>query len=181
MSWRIRLVTIRFPLQPRGYEAVKLPSMFRRLALFLFGRFEKSRDGQKMPVQTAALPWRRDSKGGIEILLVTSRSSGKWIPPKGWPMRGKSLAEAAAIEAYEEAGVEGRVASRPIGDFPRTKNHRLLGRIQFLVKVHPLEVTRELDAWPERSQRERRWFEQEEAAQAVGSPELAALIRRFDP
>jgi ADP-ribose pyrophosphatase YjhB (NUDIX family) len=48
-----------------------------------------------LPIQTGALPWRLAPKNGIEVLLVTGRRSGKWTIPKGWPMPGKSLAEAA--------------------------------------------------------------------------------------
>ena len=63
--------------------------------------------GEKL--QTGALPWRRAKGDQLEILLVTGRLSGRWIVPKGWPMRGKTMAKAAAQEAYEEAGVRGKV------------------------------------------------------------------------
>ena len=60
--------------------------------------------------QVAALPWRRDAKGRLVVLLVTSRTNHKWMLPKGWPMPGKSDPETASIEAHEEAGVSGEVA-----------------------------------------------------------------------
>ena len=67
--------------------------------------------------QVAALPWRRGADGGVEILLVTSRETRRWVTPKGGRMPGKTDAEAAAQEALEEAGVEGRVADEPVGSF----------------------------------------------------------------
>jgi 8-oxo-dGTP pyrophosphatase MutT (NUDIX family) len=94
-------------------------------------------------------------------------------------MRGKTLAEAAAIEAFEEAGVEGTVSPDAIGEFSRMKTHPLLGRIECVVTVHSLKVTRDLGDWPEQSQRRRQWFKWGDAARAVDSPELAALIRSF--
>lgn len=156
-----------------------LPATMRRLGLSLLGRFERSAEGEDLPLQAAALPWRRGAKGDIELLLVTSRSSGKWIPPKGWPMRGKTLAEAAQIEAYEEAGVRGQISDVPCGTFQRSKNHRALGPTRFLIKLYPLEVTEELKAWPEQAQRKRRWFARDAAAEAVEPAELAALLRAF--
>lgn len=59
--------------------------------------------------QYAALCFRYADGGTIEILLVTSRTSGRWIIPRGWPMKRKKPHQAAAIEAWEEAGVRGRV------------------------------------------------------------------------
>ena len=71
----------------------------------------------EVPIQTGALPWRLAPKNGIEVLLVTGRRSGRWSIPKGWPMPGKSLAEAAEQEAFEEAGVKGTIDPNPIGTF----------------------------------------------------------------
>lgn len=162
-----------------GAVQLKQPSALSRFWLWASGRLEHGSEGDTTAVQAAALPWRLSIHHEIEIMLVTSRTSGRWIPPKGWPMRGKTLAEAAAIEAFEEAGVEGTVSHEAIGEFSRMKTRPLSGRIECLVMVHPLKVTRDLDEWPERSQRRRRWFKWEDAAAAVDSPELAALIRRF--
>ncbi len=96
-------------------------------------------------------------------------------------MQGKSLAEAAAQEAFEEAGVEGRIASEPIGRFTHVKRHAVLGPAKMSVIVHPLAVERELADWPERRERTRRWFGREEAARSVTSEELRALIRSIAP
>ena len=68
--------------------------------------------------QFAALPWRLCEGGTREIMLPTSRGAGRWVIPKGWPIKGRKPAEAAAREAYEEAGLIGHiVGKRPIGNF----------------------------------------------------------------
>lgn len=129
-----------------------------------------------LPIQTGALPWRLAGKGSIEVLLVTGRRSGRWTIPKGWPMPGKSLAEAAAQEAFEEAGVRGTVDPRPIGNFHHVKQLVAIGELQVNVLVHRLWVDQELEKWPELRQRKRKWFKIKEAAKRVDSPELSALI-----
>lgn len=133
------------------------------------------KDGD-LPIQTGALPWRLGPKNGIEVLLVTGRRSGRWTIPKGWPMHGKTLAEAAALEAYEEAGVEGTIDPRPIGSFRHRKQVLMVGDIEVSIVVHPLWVDKQLEKWPELGQRKRKWFRAKDAAKRVDSPELGALI-----
>lgn len=96
--------------------------------------------------------------------------------PKGWPIPGLTLAKAAAQEAFEEAGIEGAVDQTPIGSFRHTKQHLTLGLFDVSIVVHPLAVERELAEWPERSQRERKWFSIKQAATSVDSDELKQLI-----
>jgi 8-oxo-dGTP pyrophosphatase MutT (NUDIX family) len=135
-----------------------------------------TREQKKLPLQTGALPWRLGAGNGIEVLLVTGRRSGRWTIPKGWPMLGKSLAEAAAQEAYEEAGVEGTIDPKPIGNFRHVKQLFAFGQLEVTIIVHPLWVDRELPKWPELGQRRRKWFSVKEAAKRVDSRELSALI-----
>lgn len=132
----------------------------------------------ELPIQTGALPWRLAPKNGIEVLLVTGRRSGRWTIPKGWPMKGKTLAEAAALEAYEEAGVKGTIDPRPIGTYRHRKQALVVGDLEVNIVVHPLWVDRELEKWPELGQRRRKWFRAKDAAKRVASPELGALIRQ---
>ncbi|OYX36328.1 MAG: hypothetical protein B7Y99_02195 [Caulobacterales bacterium 32-69-10] len=128
-------------------------------------------------MQYAALPYRR--QGGLEILLVTSRETKRWVIPKGWPMKGKKPYAAAAREALEEAGVTGRVDKAALGAFPYLKQLANGAPAPCLVRVFALEVTKERSRWHEMAQRERRWFPVEDAAAAVDEPELADLIRDF--
>jgi 8-oxo-dGTP pyrophosphatase MutT (NUDIX family) len=119
----------------------------------------------------AALCWRR-AAAGIEVLLITARRSGRWIVPKGHPIRGLPVHEAAAREAWEEAGVQGRVNPAPLG------RYRPGG---FVVQLHPLEVAQMLDDFPEAGQRLRLWLPPDKAAARVADPGLAALISGFRP
>jgi 8-oxo-dGTP pyrophosphatase MutT (NUDIX family) len=143
-----------------------------------------SRAGESaVPVQSGALPWRvkRGKKADKkpEVLLVTGRRSGRWMIPKGWPMAGKTLADSAAQEAFEEAGIKGRIEPEPIGTFRHVKQHVLFGEMEVDIQVHPLTVERELKDWPERGERLRKWFKLDEAAERVDSDELRELIVEF--
>jgi 8-oxo-dGTP pyrophosphatase MutT (NUDIX family) len=129
-------------------------------------------------LQVAALPYRRDDSGRISVMLVTSRETRRWVIPKGWTMPGRRKRDAAAREAFEEAGVKGRVGSKAVGSFTYFK--RRAGHFELVfVKVYPLRVEHELDRWPEKDQRERGWFSPEEAARLVMEPGLSALLERF--
>ena len=129
--------------------------------------------------QVAALPWRR-SAGGIEILLVTSRETRRWVTPKGGRMVGKTDAEAAALEALEEAGVEGRTAETPIGAFRYLKVLKRRAPRWCVVVLHALEVEVEHPTWHEQAERERAWVSREEAVRRVDEPDLKALIATFE-
>jgi 8-oxo-dGTP pyrophosphatase MutT (NUDIX family) len=126
-------------------------------------------------MQFGALPVRlRD--GQPVVLLVTSRDTGRWVIPKGWPMPGRSREQAAATEAFEEAGVRGRITGRCIGGYSYWKqyrNHRML----CTVDVFLMRVDEELTRWPEKRQRLRHWFTPEEAATLVEEQVLAEMIR----
>lgn len=128
------------------------------------------------PIQTGALPWRLGRKQRIEVLLVTGRRSRQWTIPKGWPMLGKSLSEAAAQEAFEEAGVSGLIDAEPIGAFDHTKQHLPAGTLDVRILVHAMSVEREFPEWPEFGQRRRKWFSVKAAAKLVQSDELRMLI-----
>jgi 8-oxo-dGTP pyrophosphatase MutT (NUDIX family) len=126
--------------------------------------------------QYAAIPVRFNGDGGLEILLLTSRRSGRWIIPKGWPMRKVAPGTAAAREAYEEAGIEGLIRPRaPVGNYRYAKSLET-GNLPVKVEVFLLWVERQLDTWPEQAERETRWFSPEEAAEQVAEPELAPLL-----
>jgi 8-oxo-dGTP pyrophosphatase MutT (NUDIX family) len=137
-----------------------------------------SEEGAPTGRQLAALPYRWTA-AGLEVALVTSRETGRWVIPKGWPMVGLTRWEAAAQEAREEAGRVGEIEQTPVGAYEYLKRRPTRGDILCQVDVFPLQVAREEADWPERPQRQRRWFAPAEAADAVDEPELKALIRRF--
>ena len=109
-------------------------------------------------------------------MLITSRDTGRWVVPRGNPIGGLSPAESAAQEAFEEAGIRGALGSAPLGSYHYDKRRRNGAITRTEVQLFRLTVAEELDDWPERGQRERRWFSPQEAAQAVDEPELKALI-----
>lgn len=127
--------------------------------------------------QIGALPFQREPGGETMVLLVTSRESRRWVIPKGWPMKGRKPYEAAAREAYEEAGLVGQIGKRPLGFYFYEKRLKNRDSVLCQVKVFPLEVRKQLARWPEQHQRELRWFSPTEAAEAVNEPGLAAIIR----
>jgi 8-oxo-dGTP pyrophosphatase MutT (NUDIX family) len=128
-------------------------------------------------LQYAALPFRRRANLHIEIMLITSRDTGRWLIPKGWPEPGLSPQDAAAREAQEEGGLVGRISDRAIGSFHYEKRLPDGSSVTCKVDVFVLEVEQQLRAWPERDERSRRWFAWEEAAEVVQEPELQTLIR----
>lgn len=129
--------------------------------------------------QYAALPWRRGADAVIEVILLTSRDTGRWVIPKGWPVRGLSPAQSAAHEAQEEGGLVGRMEELSIGRYHYNKRLSDGSSVLCMVEVFALEVERQLESWPERKERRTQWFPPEEAAAAVDEPELAALIREL--
>jgi 8-oxo-dGTP pyrophosphatase MutT (NUDIX family) len=133
--------------------------------------------GEGAQPQYAALPWRRNN--GVEILLITSRQTKRWVIPKGWPMADLAPHESAALEAFEEAGVDGNVVRSPLGHYDYLKRLKDGTDVAVRVDVFALEVIKRHETWPEQGERTARWFPAEAAAQAVGEPELAALIREF--
>jgi len=116
------------------------------------------------------------------VLLITSRDTGRWVIPKGWTMPGRTDAEAALREAWEEAGVEGRIARAPIGRYRYDKVLRNGKARRVAVQVFLAAVDRLTEDWPEASQRSRQWFAPGEAAGLVAEPELQRLLRALpDP
>jgi 8-oxo-dGTP pyrophosphatase MutT (NUDIX family) len=138
------------------------------------------RRAQAKPLkQVAALPFRIGADGRLEVLLITSRDTGRWIIPKGWPMIGRKAHRAAEREAYEEAGLQGRIAASPVGWYRYEKrlDHGLA--LPCKVRVYPLRVEVQHERWPERHQRTLRWFLPEEAARLVHEDELQRLLEGF--
>lgn len=135
--------------------------------------------------QAAALPFRllpgvaNMNGDAIDILLVTSRDTGRWVLPKGNIEPGETGETAAAREAAEEAGATGPVDDRALGTYVYAKRAADGSESALTVAVYPLRVRDLADDWSERKQRDRRWFSRADAANAVDEVELSALIARF--
>lgn len=130
----------------------------------------------RMCCQVAALPWRTDADGKIRVLLVTSRTNGKWMLPKGWPIKGKSEAEAALTEAREEAGIDGTVSPLPIGSYHYLKLFDDGSTKPAQAVVYAVRVKSERGNWDEKSERERKWFRPQEAATVAFEPDLKRFL-----
>ena len=128
--------------------------------------------------QVAAVPVRIGARGTIEVLVISTRGSGRWTVPKGWPMPGRSDAEAAAQEAYEEAGVRGSIAMEPLGTFEYVKRRN--DNMTLLVTVYRLDVTLRVRRWRERGERRQRWLTASAAADCVAWTGLAEIIRSLE-
>jgi 8-oxo-dGTP pyrophosphatase MutT (NUDIX family) len=131
-------------------------------------------------MQYGALCWRRLA-GVVEVLLITSRDTGRWIIPKGWPMLGLAPEAAAAQEAWEEAGVEGTLNPVCLGRFGYHKALSVDATVPCAVAVYGLQVRRLADKFPEMNERRRAWFSLAEAAGLVDEPDLGRVIARFAP
>jgi 8-oxo-dGTP pyrophosphatase MutT (NUDIX family) len=129
-------------------------------------------------LQVAALPWRL-GQSGVEILLITSRDTGRWVLPKGWPEAREPLSEAAAREAGEEAGLIGAISHIEAGRYFYAKALASGQEVPCEVLVYPLHVADLASKWKERHERERRWFAAGEAARMVAEPDLGQIIAAF--
>ncbi len=115
-----------------------------------------------------------------QVLLVTSRGTGRWILPKGWPEPGSTPAEAAVKEAWEEAGVIGRTRGNCIGLYSYIKRGDG-GRLPCVVAVFAVKVRSLRRDFPEAGQRSRKWFSRKKAAKLLHEPELRRMVLDFDP
>lgn len=135
---------------------------------------------KKPTEQIAALPIRYDKKGNAQILMVTSRDTGRWVMPKGWTIDGKKPWAAAEIEALEEAGAKGHVSTKALGAYHYDKILDDGTALPCRVQLYPMIVQKLKRRWKERHQRRRHWFTPRSAARRVHEPELAALLLRIE-
>lgn len=131
--------------------------------------------------QVGALPYRFDDEGRLQVMLITSRESRRWVIPKGWPVRGLDPHRAAEREAFEEAGLKGDIKKKAVGAFFYEKRLASGPAVPCEVSVFPLHVTGRRKRWPEMDQRERRWLSPEDAAGLVQEESLQQLLRTFKP
>ena len=117
----------------------------------------------------------------IQVLLITSRRTQRWILPKGWPENGMTPGESAANEAMEEAGVTGKINERPLGVYYYEKTVENGENYPCIVTIYALKVKKKWVDYQEKSERRRKWFSQKGAAKRVLEPDLALLIKSFNP
>lgn len=130
--------------------------------------------------QYGAICFRRTGEN-IEILIITSRDSGRWIMPKGWPIKGKKPHETALVEASEEAGVNGKVRKAPVGSYTYLKDIEDGGLVPCVVEMFQVEVKEIRAKFKERGQRSQLWVTPDEAARRVREIELKSLLVNFKP
>tara|TARA_R110002020_G_scaffold261631_3_gene475978 strand:+ start:178 stop:636 length:459 start_codon:yes stop_codon:yes gene_type:complete len=127
-------------------------------------------------LQVAALCYR-ETPEGRQVLLVTSRDTGRWIVPKGWPIDGLDGPGAALQEAWEEAGVRhADIESEPLGLYEYDKG---LGKgltMPVETQVYLTRVRHLCDAYPEAGQRQRKWVSPARAAELVDEPDLKLIL-----
>jgi 8-oxo-dGTP pyrophosphatase MutT (NUDIX family) len=133
---------------------------------------------EKCRAQFAALPWRT-TNGSLEILLITTLRTQRWIVPKGWPIEELAPKDCAAREALEEAGVSGTISEKPIGSFRYFKQRKSGEVVPCKVDVFALEVRQQRRTWAEKGARQYRWCSVAEALACVGEPGLRQIINRF--
>jgi 8-oxo-dGTP pyrophosphatase MutT (NUDIX family) len=180
--------------QPSGIETLELLNRSRdnvlHASLSRSGAATSSDEGiaramsqpgaRAMRIQYGALPYRFSASGALEILLITTRRTRRWVIPKGWPIKGLKPEKSAAREAFEEAGVRGAVGKRPIGAFTYAKMLQDDGRpVPCEVRVFALQVKRQSITWLEAAARETRWLAPADALEMIDEPGLRALIADF--
>lgn len=131
------------------------------------------------PNQAAALPIRLHAEGFVEVMLVTSRKSGRWIIPKGWMEAGLAPHEVAAKKAEEEAGLIGRVDPECFGTFTYEKRPTSGTTIRCDVVVYLLRVEEQLARWREQGERQYRWLPSREASRLICNIALQRLVQKI--
>ena len=159
--------TYQAPLRIAGASKRETRTQFAALCYRVVGTKASKKGGGKTPK--------------LEILLVSSRDTGRWIIPKGWPMDAMTPAAAAAQEAWEEAGVRGRSNGQCVGLYAYDKWLDEELSLPCIVAVFPVEVKKLDKDFPEAAERKRKWFSPKKAAQKVDEPELKAILQSFDP
>jgi 8-oxo-dGTP pyrophosphatase MutT (NUDIX family) len=140
---------------------------------------KKRRTRSVVRVQYGALPYRFTPTAALEILIVTTRQSRRWIVPKGWPIKRLTPSKSAAREAFEEAGVRGKIGVRAIGNFRYKKTGQNGADPDYEVKIFPLLVRRQSATWPEHGQRVVQWVDPEKAIALIREPEKKAIVAKF--
>jgi 8-oxo-dGTP pyrophosphatase MutT (NUDIX family) len=138
---------------------------------------KKSVEVREPHAQYGALPWRITDE--LEIMLLTSRDTRRWVIPKGWPMKGRKPNTTAALEALQEGGLLGSIGKKSVGSYHYRKRLKNGAVLMCQVEVFPLHVLHQRKKWPEKGRRMTQWLPYTEAAEEVAEEELRELILAF--
>jgi len=118
-------------------------------------------------LKSAIIPYRKTKNQNIEVLLVKNIKGDKWIIPKGNIKKRVAPEISSAIEAYEEAGVLGKILPFSIGEYFKNKIN---------IPVFMLAVDTELEKYKEQKLRRRKWVTIEKAQALIKNENLFQLI-----
>ncbi len=123
--------------------------------------------------QAGAVPYRL-GQDGVQVAIITSRRTGRWVFPKGGVDAGMTPQETATQEALEEAGLVGITSNTPLGSYQSLKvRPPAVWTIE--VTLYPMRVEDVLDEWKEADQRTRRFVSLAEARELLADPAIADL------
>ena len=129
----------------------------------------------KLAIQSGIIHYRLE-RDVLQVLLITTRKTGRWVIPKGNIGKGHNARQAAEREAYEEAGIRGDVAKESLGSYTYGKALKDGTSRPTVVKVFVMHVLKEAKVWPEMAERRSEWMEPIEAARRVHEAGLATLL-----
>ena len=125
-----------------------------------------------LPQQAAAIAVRRNGET-FEVCLIRKKESKAWGIPKGLVDPGDTQEQTALNEAWEEAGLKGRLIGDAVGSYEYEK-----WNTTFAVAVYLMEVLEQHDEWQEAGFRERRWTSFGEAASLLMDHPVRPLLDR---
>ena len=118
------------------------------------------------------------NEGNLSLVLITSKSTKRWVVPKGHIEPNLTAKESAEQEAFEEAGIEGVVSDVTVGSYDYTKHDKEDSNI-YRVSLFPMEIQRLHNDWPEANLRARQWMTIPQAVNAVNEETLKLLLKNF--
>ena len=120
--------------------------------------------------QSGVIPYRI-MDGKMEVMLITSSASQRWVIPKGLIEPNMTPEDSAAKEAWEEAGVLGQVFPDLMGTYEYYKSG-----CTWQVDVFLLQVETVMENWPEAYKRKRQWVSIPKAIKRVDEPDLKLIL-----
>jgi 8-oxo-dGTP pyrophosphatase MutT (NUDIX family) len=136
-------------------------------------------EGEEILPQAGVIAYRI-RRGVVQVLLMTSRDTGRWIIPKGNIKPGTTPSKAAAQEAFEEAGIKGTiVSSTALGMYTYFKKLRSGEARSATVEVFLLQVKKQVKKWPEKGERKLVWVSAKKAVSLIAEPGLVPLLNRL--